>query len=143
MKLHPNHRRGLALISAVIVLGCILIIGGIVVKVLLGLCKNLTQPPAPTTPGTNITSTATSGFAGITDPGVWKAPQLTFSPLPAPEGQTAANPFGNAHLEVERSTNLVDWETIAVFTNVPDVDLLSLDTNRAPATFYRGKFVYP
>ncbi len=142
MKLHHHHQHGLALVSAVIVLACILIIGGIAVKVLLNLCKRINPPVAQ--PGDASTNAPTTSVAGITTEGVWQAPQLRFAPLAAPEGQTAANPFGNAHLEVERSTNLVDWEVIAIFTNVPDVDLMSIDSNRPPdRAFYRGKFCYP
>ncbi len=141
MKTHTHQQHALAMISAMIVLGCILIIGGIAVKILLNLCKRINPPVAQ--PGDPATNAPANTFAGIVSEGVWQAPTLRFSPLPAPQGQTVAKPFGNAHLEVERSTNLVDWTTIAVFTNVPDVDLISLDTNRAPATFYRGKFVYP
>jgi len=143
MKLHYRRRQsGVSLVSAIIVMACIIIIGGIAVKVLLKLCDKLNPPAPPPGQGTNAVAQV-EGFAGITSPGVWEAPTLKFAPLPAPAGQTAENPFGNAHLEVERSTNLVDWVTIAIFTNVPDVDLLSLETNRAPQAFFRGKFVYP
>ncbi len=143
MKLHHHHQHGLALVSAMIVLACILIIGGIAVKVLINLCKRINPPVEQ--PGDNSTNAPTTSlFPGVAAEGVFQAPQLRFAPLLAPAGQTAANPFGNAHLEVERSTNLVDWECIAVFTNVPDVDLMSIDSNRPPdRAFYRGKFVYP
>lgn len=141
---HLRRQSGLALVSAIIVMVCILIIGGIVVKLLLRLSERI-NPPAPPEGGTNVTATAASGFAGITAPGVWKAPQLQFPALPTPAGQTSAKPFGTARMEIERSTNLVDWETIAVVADPSgDVDIMSLDTNRPPArAFYRGKFVYP
>ena len=141
---HHRRQSGLALVSAVILCVCVLIIGGIVVKVLLRFCERI-NPPAPPGGGTNVTATATGGFAGITAPGVWESPQLQFPALPTPAGQTAAKPFGTARLEIERSTNLVDWETIAVVADpAGDVDIMSLDTNRPPdRAFYRGKFVYP
>ncbi len=143
MKIHHHHHHALALVSAVIVLGCILIIGGIAVKILLNLCKRINPPvKQPGDPSTNAPTT--SLFPGVTTEGVWQAPQLRFAPLAAPVGQTAANPFGNAHLEVERSTNLVDWETIAVISEPGEKSIMEYDTNPPPdRAFYRGKFVYP
>ena len=146
MKLTYSRRQsGLALVAAIILCVCVLIIGGIVVKVLIRLAERINPPTPPPDSGTNLTVTATSGFAGITAPGVWQAPVLQFPALPAPSGQTASKPFGNARLDVERSTNLVDWEVIATVSEVTgDMDIMALDTNRPPdRAFYRGKFVYP
>jgi len=147
MKLTYSRRQsGLALVAAIILCVCVLIIGGIVVKVLIRLAERINPPAPPPDSGTNLTVTATSsGFAGITAPGVWQAPVLQFPALPTPSGQTASKPFGNARLDVERSTNLVDWEVIATVNDITgDVDIMALDTNRPPdRAFYRGKFVYP
>lgn len=141
MKRTPSHNQALALLSAIIVLACVLIIGAIAVKILLKLARSI-NPPAPP-PGTNAVARVT-GFAGITAPGVYEAPRFVFPPLEAPVGQTVENPFGTAHLEILRSTNLIDWEVIAILTNAVEADIMDYDTNPPPArAFYRGKFSYP
>ena len=145
MKIKQSPRqRAMALICVIIVVAAILIVAGTIVYMLIKLCKKILPPPG--SGGTNnivevITFDNVNNFA---EDGPITLPALTFPELAAPTGKTDEKPFGNGWLEIERTTNLVNWETILVITNPAYTFLLEDDTNPPPAAaFYRGKFVYP
>lgn len=124
------HQRGLALISLLIVVGCILVIGGVIVYWLAHLAKRLLDPP----PHQN---TNTVSLITIT------LPNFTFPPLAAPADSTPERPTGSAYFVLERSTNLLDWEPVLTNTGVDSYQLDHTPDTSIPMEFYRGNFVYP
>jgi hypothetical protein len=131
-----------------ILLAAIIIIAGVIIYVLYKLCKLIPDPNGGGG-GTNHISQVDypadqMPMDMFEDGKPLVLPALTFPDMAKPEGATESNPFGFAHMELERSTNLIDWEVIMVSTNPAHILSWSDDTNMPPSqAFYRGKFVYP
>ena len=119
-----RKQRGLAMLSLIIIIACILIIGGTIAIWLAHLAKRLLGPP----PGGGGGGTNTTQQITVT------VPPLEFTPLPAPADATVDRPMGSAYFVLERSTNLVNWE---------EVDTNTGPNPAIPMEFFRGKVVYP
>lgn len=134
----------MALIALLILIAAVLIIAGTIVYMLWAVCKKVLPPP--NNGGTNnITPVFTyDNVTSLYNDQPITLPNLQFPELPKPPGWTEANPFGLATMELQRSTNLIDWETICVSTNPGQVLSMDDDTNPPPdRAFYRGRFVIP
>ena len=141
MNITKSRRNGLGMIALLILIAAILVIAGTIVYMLIQLCRRAFQKHDE---GTGLWEQVTPENVANYADGFIQLPQLSFPELAAPEGKTEERPFGASWMEIERSTNLVDWETILVITNPAYTFLLEDDTNPPPdKAFYRGKFVYP
>jgi len=141
MKIHLRHNHGLGLVALLIIIGCILVIGGAIVVCIANLARKCLPPTNP--PNTN----SVAGVEGDLPSEFYEGqqivlPNLQFPTLPANEGQTATNPFGYAKLVIERSTNLISWEEHLVITNAGQ----SFNWQPNPMMqmeFFRGRWVTP
>lgn len=141
MKITSSRSNGLGMIALLILVAAILIIAGTIVYLLIQLCRRAFRHHDE---GTGLWEQVTPANAANYADGFIQLPQLSFPELAAPQGKTEERPFGEGWMEIERSTNMVNWETILVITNPAYTFLLEDDTNPPPdKAFYRGKFVYP
>jgi len=140
-----SSNRGLGLIALLLFIAAILVIGGVIVYVLIKICRRcFPNPPPNNGDGSSLvvdfynpaTTNVTDGAIGL--------PAFQFPELPAPPNATAANPLGDAVVYLERSTNLVNWETILGPTNISYQMCMCDDTNPpADRAFYRMLIQYP
>ncbi len=141
MKIKPSLRqRGMALICVIILVGMVLIIAGSIIYMLFKLCQKCLPPKKDDNHNDLIEQTTNA----VTELAPIQMPMLVFPNLAKPPGWTQENPIGFARVELQRSTNLIDWEVIIVSTNPAYVPGMYDDTNPPPdKAFYRGNFVYP
>lgn len=138
MNIRIKRNRGLAMIGLLILVGAILIIAGTIVYMLWRLCQRL-LPPTPPPAGTNQVN-----YVEFTQSQPIVMPNFVFAPIESLPNATAERPLGDALLEVDRSTNMVDW-TPLIRTNADHgFNMFVDDTNPpAPAAFYRMKVIVP
>jgi len=130
------RNKGLSLVGAIIVFGCLLILGYILLKILMR-AADLIPPPVYIDPKeTNqVTSVTSRQFESIMASENIVMPAFTFS-----EDDLEIMTVSEAStIVIERSTNLVNWE-FGWRINVMDEFSFGSDTNQAPWCFYRAKF---
>lgn len=126
MKIRPNNRAALGMIALLIFVAAVLIIAGSIVYMLCRLCQQIFPPSAP--PQTNSYVMVMEMVVSNKDtvlPPITAAPVLPWN------------------AELQRSTNLVDWEPILQCPAGHVFDWCD-DTNPPqPAAFYRMRYWQP
>ena len=139
MKIRINRQAGLSLLLGLFIAGGILLLG-IGAAVVLSNTIDKVLPKGPP-----IYLTNTFGQVTMAQPVEvhYTEPPLVFPYVGAVIGGNESTHQPMATLEIERSTNLVHWETIAVL-GPTDAWSMRDDTNPPPhQAFYRGKWVLP
>ena len=142
MKLHLNHNRnlsGLSLLGAIIIFACVIVLGGLIMKILIKAIEKIPPLTHPSTYDTNIV-----GVVAV-NPAIYERvpalktvnmPNFTFSEHDLSQLDPQAI-LDHGDIVIERSTNLVDWTPTWRIKEMSNFNLAD-DTNQAPWAFYRA-----
>lgn len=139
-----TRQSGLGLIALLLFIAAILIIGGIIVYVLVKICKRVFPPPPPPN---GIVQVVESGEFPTSDEvaqggspiPVINLPNFQFDPVPElRQGAT----ISDVQMEIQRSTNLLHWEPL-FRTNLNYQFQMCDDTNEGDMAFYRMMLILP
>lgn len=128
MKIRTRNHSGLAMIGLLLFIGAVLVIAGTLIYLLIKLCRRVLPPPNP--------GQTTNQMAYIEEE-IADLPPLV---IQLPQSFVAPMSQGTVMAELQRTTNLIDWEPILV-TNGSYPLSFDADTNPPPdRAFYRLRY---
>ena len=142
MKLSLDPRRNvraLSLLGAIIIFACVIVLGGLIMKILLKAIEKMPPLTHPSTYDTNIVGVVAVNpaiYERVPALKTLQMPEFTWSEqdLSQLDPQAILN---HGDIVIERSTNLVDWTPTWRIKDMNNFNLAD-DTNQAPWAFYRA-----
>lgn len=136
-----SRKSALSLLGAMIILAALGIVVAIIMRFLISLCHHIAPLDPPGGGGTN----QIAQVKGLNEAGILDLPEFVFPEMNVfASNLTASHGLQNALMLVQRSTNLVDWETVLTTNDTSHVFLWSDDTNPPPdRAFYRMEISFP